>query len=204
MTRKISNTTKSNLPKSWRYTGNWNKVDFDNTEEVGTDLEVVTTPYGRDLNSNETDQGEPGTPGRLGARTEQFALGSLFYFINHGYELYGDRWLTEDHRKQNIAVGDRLQNMVFPELSDNKIDNIIDRCWHNKYAKISELAIHMGSLRVEETGEASRPDSSKCNEDYISKKRLCQEMEKNGLVSRLSSDSPDKLGFKCEFYRHAY
>lgn len=178
--------------------------DFDNTEEIGTELEAVATSDGRDLNSNETDQGEPGTPGRLGARTEQFALGCLFYYINHGYELYRDRWLTEDHREHNIAVRDRLQNMIFPELNDSEIDNIIDRCWHNKYIKISDLATHVASLRAKETGEVSQPDGSECDDDYILKKTLCQEMEKNGLISKLSSGSPEELGFECEFYRYAY
>lgn len=58
--------------------------DFDCTAEIGTNYEACMAPYGRILNSNETDQGECGTFGFLSPRTEQFALGSLFYFINYG------------------------------------------------------------------------------------------------------------------------
>ncbi|KAL2866198.1 uncharacterized protein BJX67DRAFT_355963 [Aspergillus lucknowensis] len=65
--------------------------DFDCTAEIGTNYEACMAPYSRILNSTETDQGESGTFGFLGSRTEQFALGSLYYLINYGFELYGDR-----------------------------------------------------------------------------------------------------------------
>lgn len=58
--------------------------DFDYTVEIGTDFEACMAPYGRILNGNETDQGRRGTSCFLGSRTEQFALGSLYYLINYG------------------------------------------------------------------------------------------------------------------------
>lgn len=54
--------------------------DFDCTAEIGTYFEACMAPYGRLLNSEEVDQGESGTSGFLSPRTEQFALGSIFYF----------------------------------------------------------------------------------------------------------------------------
>nr|KMM64400.1 hypothetical protein CPAG_00752 [Coccidioides posadasii RMSCC 3488] len=45
-------------------------------------FEACMTLHGRILNGNEADQGQRGTSGVLGPRTEQFALGSLYYLIN--------------------------------------------------------------------------------------------------------------------------
>jgi serine/threonine protein kinase len=110
--------------------------DFDCTAEIGTDFESCMAPYGRILNTNETDQGRRGTSGFLGPRTEQFALGSLYYLINYGFEVYGDRCLTEEPKEHGPKVVDLLQNMEFPKLDgDPLIDDIIDKCWHNKYSR---------------------------------------------------------------------
>ncbi|KAJ5338287.1 hypothetical protein N7452_005015 [Penicillium brevicompactum] len=192
--------------------------DFDYAGSIGTELEVITEPYGRYLNSTEVDQGEPGTPGLRGARTEQFALGSMFYFINHGFEVYGERWLTENHSKHNIAVNDRLKHMVFPELSDSAVDDIIDKCWHNNYTKIADLAAQIATLRLDGTAEVSASNVTNigsndsgsdavgqihsAKDDFLLKKQLCQDMVNSRFLSMLSSDKPDKLGFRCEFYRY--
>ncbi|KAJ5224969.1 hypothetical protein N7468_006194 [Penicillium chermesinum] len=121
--------------------------DFDCTTKTGTIFEACMAPYGRILNINESDQGECGTAGFLGPRTEQFALGSLYYLINYGFEVYGDRCLTEDPYEHGPKVVDLLQSMEFPDLNgDPLIDNIIDKCWHNKYATVSELAAHTKML----------------------------------------------------------
>lgn len=120
--------------------------DFDCTAEIGTDFEACIAPYGRILNSNETDQGPRGTFGLLGPRTEQFALGSLYYLINYGFEVYGDRCLTEDPKEHGPKMVDLLQDMEFPKLGDSMIDSIIDRCWHNEYATVAQLASHTEKL----------------------------------------------------------
>lgn len=125
-------------------------ADFDCTAEFGTDYEVCVPPWGRLLNSSEADQGLPGSSGYLGPRTELFALGSLYYLINYGFEVYGDRLLTDDVDGPNIV--NLLQDMVFPELNcDPLIDDIIDKCWHNKFASVAELAAHTQALLAEET-----------------------------------------------------
>ncbi|EKV13711.1 hypothetical protein PDIG_36220 [Penicillium digitatum PHI26] len=126
--------------------------DFDCTARIGTNYEACMAPYGRILNHRESDQGECGTFGFLGPRTEQFALGSLYYLINYGFEIYGDRCLAEDPYEHGPKVVDLLQNMEFPNLDGNPlIDNIIIRCWHNKYVKISDLAAHTKTLLNERT-----------------------------------------------------
>lgn len=82
--------------------------DFDCTAEIGTDFEACMAPYGRILNSDEPDQGRRGSSGFLGPRTEQFALGSLFYLINYGFEVYGDRCLTDNPNEHGRKVVDLL------------------------------------------------------------------------------------------------
>ncbi|KAB8213467.1 hypothetical protein BDV33DRAFT_210166 [Aspergillus novoparasiticus] len=138
--------------------------DFDCTAKIGTNYEACMAPYGRMLNNEESDQGECGTPGFLGPRTEQFALGSLYYLINYGFEVYGDRCLAEDPCEHGPKVVDLLQNMKFPTLDSNPlIDDIIDKCWHNKYATVSELAAHTESLLNERT-DAMESNRSKKKE----------------------------------------
>ncbi|GIK04575.1 hypothetical protein Aspvir_008658 [Aspergillus viridinutans] len=133
--------------------------DFDCTAEIGTEFEACMAPYGRLLNSSEADQGQRGTSGVLGPRTEQFALGSLYYLINYGFEVYGNRCLTDDPREHGPKVVDLLQNMEFPRLEgDPLIDDIIDRCWHNKYATVAQLAAETGRLLTEGINEREPDD----------------------------------------------
>ncbi|KAJ5198339.1 serine/threonine protein kinase [Penicillium cinerascens] len=125
-------------------------ADFDCTAEFGTDFETCPCPYGRLLNSNEADQGTPGTAGLLGPRTEQFALGSLYYLINYGFEVYDDQCLADDLYEHGPKVVDLLQDMEFPKLDgDPLIDDIIDKCWHNQYLTLADLATHTEALLKE-------------------------------------------------------
>ncbi|CEJ61526.1 Putative Protein kinase [Penicillium brasilianum] len=123
--------------------------DFDCTAEIGTDFEACMAPYGRLLNSDEQDHGRRGSSGFLGSRTEQFALGSLYYLINYGFEVYGDRCLAGNPKEHGRKAVDLLQNMEFPKLDgDPLIDKIISKCWHNKYDTIAELATYTEVLRL--------------------------------------------------------
>lgn len=102
--------------------------DFDCTTKIGSKFQACTSPYGRDLGSEGGD--DQGTPGKLGLRTEQFALGSLYYLINYGFEVYGDRCLGADPsgKEHGPVVGDLLQKMIFPKLNgDPMIDSIINK-----------------------------------------------------------------------------
>lgn len=207
--------------------------DFDSTAEIGTDFEACMAPYGRILNGNETDQGSRGTFGFLGPRTEQFALGSLYYLINYGFEVYDDRCLTEDPKDHGPKVVDLLQEMEFPKLNGGPlIDDIIDRCWHNKYATIAELAVHTKRLLIEGTNvdgtkeegpngidmatnsdlvnarEPNGDSRDKLDQDhlageFLSEKEFCQDLEKRGLLRLLCSGDPEQLGFTFDWYRHS-
>ncbi|KAJ5367266.1 hypothetical protein N7541_001207 [Penicillium brevicompactum] len=188
--------------------------DFDCTAKVGTNYEACMAPYGRILNKNEPDQGECGTFGFLGPRTEQFSLGSLFYFMNYGFEVYGDRCLTEDPYDHGPKVVDLLQNLEFPELNGNPvIDNIIDKCWHNKYVTVSELAACTKTLLRERTDavesqengkqEVNGTDQNCVEETSFSEREFCQDLERRGLLHTLSSGEPEKIGFTFDWYRHS-
>lgn len=105
--------------------------DFDCTAGVGADFQACMAPYGRILNGDEVNQGTRGGFGFLGPRTEQFALGSIFYFISYGFEVSGNQCLVENPRDYGIKVMDLLQDMKFPTLDgDPLIDEMINKCWH--------------------------------------------------------------------------
>ncbi|KAJ5570888.1 hypothetical protein N7535_004548 [Penicillium sp. DV-2018c] len=123
--------------------------DFDCTDMIGANYEACMCPYGRLLNDKDekSGQGPSGTSGFLGPRTEQFSLGSLYYLINYGFEVYGDRCLADDPYEHGPKTVDLLQDMVFPELNgDPMIDGVIDKCWHYGYVKIADLAAHTETL----------------------------------------------------------
>ena len=60
-----------------------------------SEFEVCIPPYGRLLGSESRQ--EKGCSGKLVVRTEQFALGSSFYYTSHGIEVYDDQNFVEDH-----------------------------------------------------------------------------------------------------------
>ncbi|DAA76550.1 TPA_exp: hypothetical protein A8136_7227 [Trichophyton benhamiae CBS 112371] len=81
--------------------------DFDCTSEFGSGFDTCLCPYGRLLNSEETDQGR----------------------------------LVDDPYEHGPKVMELLQDMKFPKLNgDPLIDDIINKCWHNRYRTLAELA----------------------------------------------------------------
>lgn len=199
--------------------------DFDCTAEMGTHFEACVAPYGRLLNANETHLGTKGTGGPLSSRTEQFALGSLFYFINYGFEVYGDRYLTEDYYEQGPAVVTLMQNMEFPLLDgdDQLINQIIDKCWHNKYATVADLAQELKeklphsespvredpSIESQVKHDDKGPDhcadvAQDCSlEGLDTKKAYCQDLIPRGLLDKLAYQEPEQIGFNLEWYRYS-
>lgn len=187
-------------------------ADFNYTAEIGTEFKACMAPYGRRLNGGEPDQGRCGSPGFLGPRTEQFALGSIFYLINYGFEVYGDRSLAENPKEHERKVADLLQHMEFPKLNGEPlIDFIIDGCWHNKYATVTDLAAFTETLLpARDIANDGEPDDyssdtgQKCSaEDFASKKAFCQDLEKRGLLELLNLGEPEHLGFTAEWYRYS-
>ena len=75
-------------PGNILFDGQWNLLlsDFDRSVQIGNDLEVASESFAR-LLGKEDEYGNR-TYGKAGARTETFAVGSIFYTLLCGYESY--------------------------------------------------------------------------------------------------------------------
>ncbi|KAE8401195.1 kinase-like domain-containing protein [Aspergillus pseudonomiae] len=169
--------------------------NYNCTVEIGTDFKACLAPYKRLLNSSETDQGPRGTSSFLGPQTKQFALGSIYYLINYSFEVYDNQCLTDDPHKHGPKVVDSLQNIEFPGLySDPLIDDIIDNCWHNKYATAAQLATKTNSFSIKKKKTIKEPGP---NAQTVSA------TTPRGQLDLLSSAEPKQLGLTFEWYRHS-
>jgi hypothetical protein len=90
-----------------------------------------------------------GTYGLCSARTEQFAVGTLLYFMVYGHEPYDDIILS-------AAEWDRrFGEMEFPAQSRNEVfDGLIAACWHNVYPTMALLAYDFKRKTKDMTGNA--------------------------------------------------
>lgn len=79
-------------------------IDFDHAHKIGNDLNVGHEPYVRFHRRRGTTGG--GMYGIAGPVTEQFALGSIFWYITRGAELYADL--------EGPEQVDRLMDCKFP------------------------------------------------------------------------------------------
>jgi hypothetical protein len=120
----------------------------------------------------ETGQRECGTFGILRPRTEQYALGPSFYFINYDYEVYGHHFLAEDPYEHGPKVMDILLNKEVPKLGGNPLfGDGIDKCWQNKYVIVSELASHVKMLldeRIDGAGSSGEGSEEEGNNEEVS------------------------------------
>ncbi|MCJ1255433.1 hypothetical protein MMC24_003249 [Lignoscripta atroalba] len=125
-------------------------VDFDHALKIGDDLDVGYEPYVRSSRI-----GQPGGDyGVAGPATEQFALGSTFWYMTRGTELYDEL----DGPEQV----DRLMDGQFPATDpQNPIDNIIIDCWLGKFPSIADL-----SRRIQEVATF--------DENYQARKKKCE------------------------------
>lgn len=108
--------------------------DFDRSVKVGTDIEALSEPFGRLLNTSEGD--DAGTYGKAGPRTETFAIGSVYYTLLRGYEPYEKESWGKDH---GVILAKKFQEREFPSLNDSAEDKIIRRCWNGGYKAVSDL-----------------------------------------------------------------
>ncbi|KAF8850860.1 putative Rho-associated protein kinase [Acephala macrosclerotiorum] len=133
--------------------------DFDHTLKIGEDLDVGYEPYVRAQRLGAMG----GTYGIAGPITEQFALGSVFWYITRGTELYADL--------EGPDQVDRLIDGRFPATDpQDPIDNIISNCWLGKYQSIAALSKH-----IQETLDLSKhnPEVATLKKTYREKKKIC-------------------------------
>ncbi|KND88050.1 hypothetical protein TOPH_07271 [Tolypocladium ophioglossoides CBS 100239] len=73
-----------------------------------------------------------GIYGNAGPVTEQFALGSVFWYMTRGSELYSEL--------EGPDQVDCLLDDIFPTTNpDDPIDKIIRNCWNGHYLRIADL-----------------------------------------------------------------
>ncbi|KND86288.1 hypothetical protein TOPH_09071 [Tolypocladium ophioglossoides CBS 100239] len=102
-------------------------IDFDHSPRVGDMLDVGYEPYVR-----QHREIVGGIYGIAGPITEQFALGSVFWYMTRGSELYSEL--------EGSDQVDRLLDGNFPTTHpQDPIDHIIRNCWNGHYLRIADL-----------------------------------------------------------------
>ncbi|KAL8718348.1 MAG: hypothetical protein Q9225_004508 [Loekoesia sp. 1 TL-2023] len=149
-------------------------ADFDCTDLIGSYFDTCIPPYGRILGKEAGPA--RGTSGKLGPRTEQFALGSIFYYINYGFEVYDDCDFGPDH---GPIVVDRLQKKIFPELNRfHEIDLIIGDCWHGRFTSIA----HLRETIVTKFANDYRGPEAMSEMEYAVKRENCRQLLDEGIL----------------------
>ncbi|KAI8710649.1 Protein kinase domain-containing protein [Fusarium sp. LHS14.1] len=118
-------------------------IDFDHSPKIGDDLDVGCEPYVR-----QRRESLGGLYGIAGPVTEQFALGSVFWYMTRGSELYSDL--------EGPDQVDRLIDGKLPATDSlDPIDRIIGNCWNGYYHQIADLVNDIGKI-AEGQGQAKR------------------------------------------------
>lgn len=148
-------------------------ADFDNTARIGEEVDVGTVPYARLLG---TEAGEDrGRFGFLGARTEQFAIGSVYYYLTRGYEPYDNEWYGKDHGPVRVDI---LQRMEFPKMQTGSEDDaIIRKCWHGEFGSVEELAASLRLLDRKASG--AKPMAADL---FRARQEECRKLVADGLL----------------------
>ncbi|KAL8902810.1 MAG: hypothetical protein Q9207_004358 [Kuettlingeria erythrocarpa] len=112
-------------------------IDFKDAAAVGAVFDGYQPPYARVL-GEEARAKDRGTFGYHGPRTEQFAIGSVMYYVTRGFEVYygDDQWLGEGHGPK---VVDLLRGMVFPPTGEKGVDVVIRGCWYGRFESVQLL-----------------------------------------------------------------
>lgn len=177
--------------------------DFDCTMEIGSDNEVGVAPYGRLVGDEEP--ASKGSMGQLGPRSEQFALGSLFYMINYGFKVYEDQLLgkEDNNRDQEEVMTRLLQKMCFSKLDgEPAIDSIIRKCWYGEYQTVGYLAAETAELFRSSNGISNVVTNGHSTNDisfseFSVRKQLCDDMIERGILEALSGKDPEELGIRA-------
>ena len=135
---------------------------------------MLSEPFGRLLDRD--DGADAGTYGKAGARTETFAIGSIYYTLLRGHEPYEIESWGEDHF---FTVAEKFQRKEFPPLSDDTGDTITRKCWDGEYQQVSEL--------LAEFGGSDGQDESGCESQGLLKRRKeeCEAFIESGVVEKL-------------------
>lgn len=156
---------------------NWNLKlsDLDRGMEIGENIAVLTEPFGRLL--NEQDGEGSGTYGKAGARTETFAIGSVYYTLLRGHEPYETEYWGRD---RFVILCEKFQNKEFPSLTDAAGDAIIRKCWSGEYQRVKELL-------AEFTDDVEQDESTDKDQKWLKTRQIeCEKLIQSGLVDTLN------------------
>lgn len=106
-------------------------IDFGRATPIGQILTGVCAPTTLLIRTGPLR----GSYGLCGPRTEQFAVGSMLYFMVYGHEP------DDDPEIDRLELCERFNQMKFPELDRHEVfDELISACWHNVWPTMSLLA----------------------------------------------------------------
>ena len=148
--------------------------DFDRGMKIGDDVEVLIEPFGRLL--NEEEFGDLGIYGKAGARTETFVIGSIYYTLLRGHELYETESWSKNHY---VVLGEKFQRKEFSSLTDFAEDAIIRRCWSGEYQQVKEVL-------AEFTDDAEQDEPINKDKNCLNIRQMeCKEFIQCGLMDTL-------------------
>ncbi|KAH0592480.1 hypothetical protein MHUMG1_09751 [Metarhizium humberi] len=137
-------------------------IDFDHALPIGDPVDVGYEPYVRQYRAGANDKG--GAFGVAGPTTEQYALGSLFWYMSRGTELYSEL--------EGPDQVERLMDDIFPVVNlEDPIDKIIDSCWHGRYNRVADLLGEIEGI----TGSTTKEQELVNGDEEVEKRRVCEE-----------------------------
>lgn len=152
--------------------------DFDSATTIGQFLTSSYAPWARLLPAGPLK----GTYGLSSSRTEQFAVGTVLYFMVYGHEPYEDG--DDGHNLKNRdpeELDRRFRDMEFPLLLRGSkhavFDEIISACWFDVYPTIALLAY---DCRRKIKGLALEAEYIVV--DSVKERRACENLVRGGLL----------------------
>ena len=148
--------------------------DLDRAVKIGEDVAALSEPFGR-LLDKEDGEGA-GTYGKAGARTETFAIGSVYYTLLRGHEPYETESWGINHF---VILGEKFQKKEFPLLTDSAEDMIIHKCWNGEYEMISELLAEIAGTNRQDV------PTSEDRESLEMRQQECKTFVQSGWIDTL-------------------
>lgn len=107
--------------------------------------------------------------------TEQFAVGTLLYYMVYGHEPYEDTQFSSEEVEHRFEIRD------FPKLEsrERNFDRIISACWHHVYPTMALLAF---DCERSTEGIARVVDNTSVIIDSAEETRHCEELIRQGLL----------------------
>lgn len=148
--------------------------DLDRGMKIGEDIAVLTEPFGRLLDKEDGEGAD--TYGKAGARTETFAIGSVYYTLLRGHEPYETESWGRNHF---VILGEKFRKREFPLLTNSAEDTIVRKCWNGEYQLVSKLL-------AEVAGYNRQDEPAGENQEWLRMRKMeCKTFVQNGRVDML-------------------